>query len=117
MASTASEEVRPRLGTEACNVRGEGEVPGTPDAISAAYSLFMPRSRRSKLPPVPTWTCSHCGHVHRPADLLRLDGDNLQCKGCGQSFESIPDDMRKRKRKGFWWFLNRQQMKKPSAQV
>jgi hypothetical protein len=23
------------------------------------------------------WPCPHCGFVHRPADLLRLDSDNL----------------------------------------
>jgi len=28
--------------------------------------------------PVPTWTCPHCGFVHRPADLLRLDSHRLQ---------------------------------------
>jgi hypothetical protein len=28
------------------------------------------------------WTCRHCGFIHRPADLQRLDFDNLQCRQC-----------------------------------
>ena len=32
----------------------------------------------------------HCGFVHTPADLLRLDSDRLQCKGCGKPFPSMP---------------------------
>ena len=50
----------------------------------------MPAPRRYPLP-VPTWTCPRCGFVHRPADLLRLDPDNLQCRQCKQTFASVPD--------------------------
>ena len=32
----------------------------------------MARKARYNIP-VPTWTCPHCGFVHTPADLLRLD--------------------------------------------
>ncbi len=28
--------------------------------------LLMSRPRNQPLPPVPTWVCPHCGHVHRP---------------------------------------------------
>jgi|SRR5579864_3593631 len=43
-------------------------------------------------PPIPTWTCPHCGHVHTPATLRRLDGDNVQCQGCKRPFPSAPDE-------------------------
>ena len=36
-------------------------------------------------------TDMRCGFVHRPADLLRLDWDRLQCKQYQQAFESRPD--------------------------
>jgi hypothetical protein len=56
---------------------------------AGAITIFaMPRSRRHPLP-VPTWTCPHCGFVHRPADLLRLDSDNLQCRQCKQAFPAV----------------------------
>jgi hypothetical protein len=48
----------------------------------------MPRSRRHPLP-VPTWTCPHCQFVHKPADLLRLDADRLQCRQCKQAFPTV----------------------------
>jgi hypothetical protein len=35
------------------------------------------------------WTCPHCGFVHRAADLLRLDSDNLQCRQCKQGFQAV----------------------------
>ncbi len=35
----------------------------------------------------PTWTCPHCGFIHRPADLLRFDPDNLQCRQCKRGFQ------------------------------
>ena len=57
---------------------------------------IMPHSRRMKLPPVPTWTCPHCDFVHRPADLLRLDSDLLQCKACKQPFDSTPDGIKRK---------------------
>src|SRR5262245_61168898 len=40
---------------------------------------------------VGTWTCPYCGYEHRAADLLRLDNDNLQCRGCGKAFPAKPD--------------------------
>ena len=46
------------------------------------------------LPPVPTWTCPHCGHVHTPATLMRVDGEHLKCAACGEKFrvsESLTD--------------------------
>jgi hypothetical protein len=49
-----------------------------------------PAIRHRRLPPVPTWTCPHCGFVHRPADILRLNFTQLQCKQCRQAFESKP---------------------------
>ncbi len=53
----------------------------------------MPRRRHQPLPPVPTWTCPHCGHVHRPADIRRVDFDHLRCQSCGQIFDSKPDTL------------------------
>ena len=49
------------------------------------------RVRDRQLPPVPTWTCPHCGFVHRLADICRVDGDHLRCQSCGQIFDSKPD--------------------------
>ena len=34
------------------------------------------------------WTCPHCGFIHTAADLLRLDSNRFQCKGCGKPFPS-----------------------------
>jgi len=33
----------------------------------------------------------HPGDYHRPADLLRIDSDNLQCRRCQQAFPSVPE--------------------------
>jgi hypothetical protein len=33
--------------------------------------------------------------VHRPADLLPLDWDHLQCKSCKATFERKPDPERR----------------------
>lgn len=51
----------------------------------------MPRTRNKHLPPVPTWTCSHCGQVHTPAALRRLGPGILECQACKHPFASIPD--------------------------
>jgi transcription elongation factor Elf1 len=51
----------------------------------------MPRTRNKHLPPVPTWTCPHCEHVHTPATLRRLGSGTLQCQMCKRPFASIPD--------------------------
>jgi rubredoxin len=49
-------------------------------------------SRKINYPlPKPTWTCPHCGFIHRPADLLRIDDEQLRCKQCGQAFDAAPD--------------------------
>lgn len=46
-------------------------------------------ARRSKVPlPIPTWTCPHCGFVHKPADIRRVDNDHLRCQKCGEVFDS-----------------------------
>jgi hypothetical protein len=58
-----------------------------------AYNLNRVPFPPLTAPAVPTWTCPHCGFVHRPAALLRLDGEHLQCKGC-KAFESLPDSMK-----------------------
>ena len=50
--------------------------------------------RRPKLPPTPTWTCPHCGHVHTPATLRRLDSDTAQCQACKRPFASVPDEQK-----------------------
>src|SRR6516225_9539549 len=34
--------------------------------------------------PVPTWTRAHCGYIHHPADLLRLNFTDLECRQCEQ---------------------------------
>ena len=49
----------------------------------------MPRRRSNQLPPVPTWTCPHCQHVHTPATMRRLDGNTLQCQSCKKPFSAI----------------------------
>lgn len=42
-----------------------------------------------------------CGFVHRPADLLRVNWDDLRCKECGQTFpEQSGDPQRKPQRLG-----------------
>ena len=46
------------------------------------------RKRRYNIQ-TPTWPCPHCGFVHRPADLLRLDADNLLCRQCRQAFPAV----------------------------
>ena len=48
------------------------------------------RKRRYNIE-VPTWTCPHCDFVHRPADIVRLDFNNLQCRQCGRAFPAVPD--------------------------
>ena len=53
-------------------------------------------NRQVDVPPVPTWTCPDCGLVHRPADLLRLDANRLQCKACQEPFDAVSDLMRER---------------------
>jgi hypothetical protein len=30
------------------------------------------------------WKCPHCGFEHTPADLLRVNNNEFQCKGCGK---------------------------------
>jgi len=40
-----------------------------------------PQRKRTHLPPTPTWTCPHCGHIHTPATIMRLDSETLQCEG------------------------------------
>jgi len=40
---------------------------------------------------VPTWVCPHCGFVHKPADLLRVNSDDLLCKQCNQTFPAKQD--------------------------
>jgi GNAT superfamily N-acetyltransferase len=49
----------------------------------------MPSKRRPTLPPTPTWTCPHCGNVHTPATLMRLDNENLKCATCGEKFSIV----------------------------
>jgi rubredoxin len=49
----------------------------------------MTRRRHYNIP-VPTWRCPHCRFIHRPADLLRLNNDDLQCRQCGQAFPAVP---------------------------
>ena len=48
--------------------------------------------RRPKLPLTATWTCPHCGHVHTPATLRRLDSITLQCQACKRPFASAPNE-------------------------
>jgi transcription elongation factor Elf1 len=50
-----------------------------------------PSKRKTRLPPVPTWTCPHCDHVHTPATLMRLDNEHLQCAACGKTFKAAAD--------------------------
>jgi len=38
------------------------------------------RTRKKHFPPIPTWTCPHCQHVHTPATLGRLDSVTVQCE-------------------------------------
>jgi rubredoxin len=60
----------------------------------------MARKTRYNIP-VPTWTCPHCGFVHRPANLMRVDFVNLRCKQCGQIFaEQSADPQQKPQRLG-----------------
>jgi hypothetical protein len=33
----------------------------------------------------------HCGFIHRPADLLRLNFTELQCRQCGKAFPAVPE--------------------------
>jgi transcription elongation factor Elf1 len=49
----------------------------------------MPSKWKPKLPPVPTWTCPHCGHVHTPTTLMRVDGEHLKCAACGKKFSVV----------------------------
>ena len=46
-------------------------------------------SRKINYPlPKPTWTCPHCGFVHQPVYLVRINAEQLRCKQCGQAFTS-----------------------------
>jgi hypothetical protein len=49
---------------------------------------LMRKGRYSTIPR-PTGTYPHCGFIHRPADLLRLDSDNLQCRRCEPAFPAV----------------------------
>lgn len=49
-----------------------------------------PSKRKTKLPPVPTWTCPHCSFVHTPANLMRIDGEKFRCQQCGRDFAAKP---------------------------
>jgi hypothetical protein len=73
--------------------RGQRSVQlhGEANRVRYRYISVMARHRHQPLPPVPTWTCPHRGHVHRPADIRRLDADHRRCQGCGQVFDSKPD--------------------------
>jgi len=50
----------------------------------------MTRRRRYNIP-VPEWRCPHCGFVHHPADLLRLNFTDLQCRQCGKPFPAVAE--------------------------
>lgn len=54
----------------------------------------MARKRRYAMMQL-EWRCPHCGFAHTPADLMRLDNDTLQCKGCVKPFPSGPGEERK----------------------
>lgn len=45
-----------------------------------------PSKRKTMLPPVPTWACPHCGHVHTSATLMRFDNEHSQRAACGKKF-------------------------------
>ena len=47
----------------------------------------MARKSRYKIP-TPTWKRPHCAFVHTAGDLMRLDSNRFQCKGCGKPFLS-----------------------------
>ena len=56
-----------------------------------AFALHSARGSKAKYSiVVPTWTCPYFGFIHKPADLLKLDGYSLICKKCCNKFESIP---------------------------
>ena len=44
------------------------------------------RKDHDPLPPPLIWNCPSCGFIHNTSDLLRADGGNLLCKGCGHLF-------------------------------
>jgi hypothetical protein len=50
----------------------------------------MTKKSRTWPLPVPTWTCPHCKHVHKPADLLRLDNDTCNVAGAARHFRQTP---------------------------
>jgi len=47
---------------------------------------------------VPTWQSPHCQFIHKPADILRLDSDNLQCSQCKQAFPAVATGAQAQKR-------------------
>jgi len=49
------------------------------------------RTRRTHLPPTPTWTCPNCQHVRTPATPKRLDSVTLECERCKRPFPSVLD--------------------------
>jgi hypothetical protein len=55
---------------------------------SIVNMMAMARKARYNIP-IPTWTCPHCGFVHRPADLLRLNATDLECRQCGRAFPAV----------------------------
>lgn len=38
------------------------------------------------------WICPHCGHEHDAMSLLRVDGDNAQCRHCNKAFPAINEN-------------------------
>ena len=56
------------------------------ESTSDAAQEHALKLRSKELPPVPTWPCPHCGQVHTPATLQRLNNDHLKCAACRKSF-------------------------------
>jgi len=71
-------------------VLGTAKGPGYRGVLSAAGKFHL-NSEHKRPGVVPTWTCPHCGHVHRSEDIRCVDNDHLRCQGCGQIFDSKPD--------------------------
>jgi predicted RNA-binding Zn-ribbon protein involved in translation (DUF1610 family) len=42
--------------------------------------------RKIRYEMIPTWPCPYCGFVHYATDVVRIDGERLQCCQCGQAF-------------------------------
>jgi len=55
----------------------------------------MRKSRYNLAPMI--WRCPHCGFEHTAAELMRIDGDHLRCKNCGQPFPSGKGEEQKNK--------------------